>query len=130
MLLARTQQDLAIENDKDEPDEGYIVSYERQIVDYGHMINPTDTGSFGGEPPDGNPSVTLPVKYKFLPYYITCGNTRANITNMTMAGYPQRPYVAKEDGIGSIWDGGLFRDCYTRVEVADEREEWRGNGPA
>lgn len=105
MLLVRTQQDLAIENDKDEPDKGYVLSYERQIADYQHMINPTDTGSFGGEPPDDNPSVTLPVKYKFLPYYITCGNTRANITNMTMAGYPQRPYVAKEDGIGSIWDG-------------------------
>lgn len=114
MLLARTQQDLAVENAKSDPDKGYILSYNRQIADYQHMINPTATADFGGEPPDGNPSVPLPVKYKFLPYYITCGNTRANITNMVMAGYPQRPYVAKEDGIGSVWDG-----VYSEIAVPE-----------
>ena len=114
MLLTRTQQDLAIENAKADPDEGYVVSYNRQIADYQHQISKSATDSFGGTPPTGNPSVTLPVAYKFLPYYIVCGNTRSNITNMVMAGYPQRPYVAKEDSIGSIWDG-----VYSEIAVPE-----------
>lgn len=114
MLLARTQQDLARENAKGSPDEGYIVSYNRQIADYQHQISKTATAAFGGTPPAGNPSVTLPAAYKFLPYYITCGNTRSNITNMIMAGYPQRPYVAKEDSVGSVWDG-----IYSEIAVPE-----------
>ena len=105
MLLVRAQQDLAIEQAKADPDDGYLTSYNRQIADYTHMITPTVSDSFGGTPPAGNPTVTISTIHKFLPYYITCGNTRSNITNMIMAGYPQRPYVAKEDSIGSIWDG-------------------------
>lgn len=114
MLLARTQQDLAREQAEADPDEGYILSYERQIDDYEHMINPTPTASYGGEPPTGNPSVTLRAAHKFLPYYVTCGDTRSNITNMVMAGYPKRPYVAKEDSIGSIWDG-----VYSEIAVPE-----------
>lgn len=114
MLLARAQQDLAMENAKDEPDDGYKVSYQRQIDDYNQMINSTATASFGGTPPADNPSVTLSTSHKFLPRYITCGDTRSNITNMIMAGYPQRPYIAKEDSIGSIWDG-----VYSEIAVPE-----------
>lgn len=113
MLLARTQQDLAREN-ADDPDEGYVLSYNRQIADYQHMISLTPTASYGGVPPAGNPSVTLRAAHKFLPYYITCGDTRSNITNMVMAGYPKRPYVAKEDSIGSVWDG-----VYSEIAVPE-----------
>lgn len=113
MLLARTQQDLAREN-ADDPDEGYVLSYNRQIADYQHMISLTPTASYGGVPPAGNPSVILRAAHKFLPYYITCGDTRSNITNMVMAGYPKRPYVAKEDSIGSVWDG-----VYSEIAVPE-----------
>lgn len=103
---ARAEEDKVDELAKpnDEEDVFFKNSLENQMEDYTWQITKTATAQVGDSAGSDNWDGTFRTEHKFLPYYITCGNTKSDITNMIMYGTPKIPYIMKEDSIGNIYN--------------------------
>ena len=103
---ARAEEDKVDELAKpnDEQDVFFKNSLENQMEDYTWQITKTATAQVGDSAGSDNWDGTFRTEHKFLPYYITCGNTKSDITNMIMYGTPKIPYIMKEDSIGNIYN--------------------------